>query len=199
MGKIKPLKNHSKKEVILKSAASLFRSKGFAAASMRNLADTVGVEAPSLYNHIGSKSQLLQEICLAVAADFTAHMDEVELLPLTAVQQVEEVLRFHIGMMLSRFDEVFVANHEWKHLPEPVLNSFLCQRRKYEKRLIGLITAGMDAGEMKPLDPYTVALTFLSALRGLEFLQRHKKSEDMATLEKDMVALLLNGIIQIKQ
>ena len=62
MAKIKSGKNASKKDIIIKKAALLFRTKGFNAASMRELAEAVGVEAPSLYNHIGSKSELLQAI-----------------------------------------------------------------------------------------------------------------------------------------
>ena len=62
MAKIKPGKNASKRDVITQKAAALFKTKGFSSASMRELAEAVGVEAPSLYNHIGSKSELLQGI-----------------------------------------------------------------------------------------------------------------------------------------
>ena len=57
--------------MIIQKAALLFKSKGYTATSMRELADTVGVEAPSLYNHIGSKSELLQAICFKVGNEFT--------------------------------------------------------------------------------------------------------------------------------
>ena len=49
----------SKREVILIKAATMFKDKGFAASSMRDLAETVGIEAASLYNHIKSKSEIL--------------------------------------------------------------------------------------------------------------------------------------------
>ena len=38
-------KKSSKKELILKKASQMFREKGFAATSMRDLAETVGIEA----------------------------------------------------------------------------------------------------------------------------------------------------------
>ena len=38
-------KRASKKELILQKAAAMFREKGFAATSMRDLAETVGIEA----------------------------------------------------------------------------------------------------------------------------------------------------------
>jgi TetR/AcrR family transcriptional regulator, cholesterol catabolism regulator len=194
VAKIKAVKNFTKKEVIARNAAALFSTKGFGAATMRNLADALGVEAPSLYNHIGSKGQLLQEICFKVAASFTAHLDEVELLAIGSVQKTERILRFHVTYTLANFHEVFVANHEWKHLPEPLLGEFLQQRRSYEKRFMAIIEAGIKKKEIKKLNAYTVVLTSLSALRGLEFWQRNKKNLSAKELEDDMVALLLHGI-----
>jgi TetR/AcrR family transcriptional regulator, cholesterol catabolism regulator len=196
MAKIQSGKNFSKKEVILKSAAGLFRTKGFSAASMRNLAGAVGVEAPSLYNHIGSKSQLLQDICFKIANCYTAHIDEVEVIKLGTTAKIESILRFHIEMMLLHFDEVYVANHDWKYLPEPMLSNFLNQRRSYEKRFIAIVEEGIKKKEIKKINAYTTVLTCLSALRGLEVWQRNKKNVSAQQLEDDMVAILLHGIIK---
>lgn len=194
MAKIKSGKNASKKDIILKKAALLFKTKGFNAASMRELAEAVGVEAPSLYNHIGSKSELLQAICFKVAIEFTTQLDETENINTGITNKIELIIRFHITMMLEEFDEVFVANHEWKHLQEPFLSNFLNQRRGYEKKLVTLIEEGIKKKELKNINPYVVVLTLLSAVRGLEFWQRHKKNISTKVLEDDMVAHLLNGI-----
>jgi TetR/AcrR family transcriptional regulator, cholesterol catabolism regulator len=194
MAKIKPGKNASKKDVITQKAAALFKSKGFSSASMRELAEAVGVEAPSLYNHIGSKSELLQDICFKVANAFTLYLDTVENTPANHATRLEQIIRFHIRMMLDLFDEVYVANHEWKHLKEPYLSNFLIQRRGYEKRLISLLENGIAAKEFKPTNPYVAVLTILSAVRGLEFWQQHKKNISSQVLEDDMVNHLLKGI-----
>jgi AcrR family transcriptional regulator len=194
MARIKPGKNSSKKDVITQKAATLFKSKGFSAASMRDLAEAVGVEAPSLYNHIDSKSELLQAICFKVANAFTIYLDETENNLDDHATRLEHIIRFHIRMMLDHFDEVYVANHDWKHLKEPYLSNFLIQRRGYEKRLISLLEGGIAAKEFKQTNPYVAVLTILSAVRGLEFWQQHKKNINNLVLENDMVNHLLKGI-----
>ena len=196
MAKIKPGKNASKKDVITQKAAALFKSKGFSSASMRELAEAVGVEAPSLYNHIGSKSELLQGICFKVANTFTLYLDGTENNTDNYATRLEQIIRFHIRMMLDHFDEVYVANHEWKHLKEPYLSNFLMQRRGYEKRLISLTEGGIAAKEFRQSNPYVAVLTILSAVRGLEFWQQHKKNISSQVLENDMVNHLLKGIIK---
>jgi AcrR family transcriptional regulator len=194
MSKIKAGKNASKRDVITKKAAALFKTKGFSSASMRELAEALGVEAPSLYNHIGSKSELLQGICFKVANAFTLYLDNIENSTGGFLIRLEQIIRFHIRMMLDNFDEVYVANHEWKHLKEPYLSNFLIQRRGYEKRLISILEYGIASQEFKPTNPYVAVLTILSAVRGLEFWQQHKKNISSQVLEDDMVNHLLKGI-----
>ena len=196
MAKIQSGKNSTKKEVIVQKAAFLFKTKGYAAASMRELADSLGVEAPSLYNYIGSKSDLLQTICAKIAHEFTLNLDTVEITTDRVITKIETIIRFHIQMMLNNFDEVFVANHEWKHLKEPMLSNFLNQRRNYEKRLMILMETGVEKNELKPINSYVTVLTILSAVRGLEFWHGHRKNVTQQELENGMVNHLLNGIIK---
>jgi len=194
MAKIKAAKNGTKKDVITKKGAALFRKKGFASSSMRELADNLGVEASSLYNHIGSKSEILQSICFKVANDFNMHLNAVEKTEGNIVSKLENLIRFHIHMMLDSYDEVYVANHEWKQLEEPYLSNFLNQRKIYEGRLVEIINQGINSGELKNINPHVAILIILSAVRGLEFWQRHKKNVSITDLENDMANHLLNGL-----
>lgn len=196
MAKIITGKNSSKKEVILKKAATLFKTKSYSASSMRELADVLGVEAPSLYNHIGSKSELLQDICFKTGNRFTEQIEHIRNSDKTMVAKIESVIRFHIEIMAESFDEVYVANHEWKHLNEPYLGDFLNIRRNYEKSLMGFIEEGITKQEIKPVNPYVTVLTILSAVRGLEFWHRNKKNVSLQVVENDMVNQLLNGIVR---
>jgi AcrR family transcriptional regulator len=194
MAKIRNRKNSSKKEVIIEKAARLFREKGFGAASMRDLAGHLGVEAASLYNHIRSKSDILQAICFKVANDFLSHLDAVQSAAGPVLGKLERIVRFHIRMMMEQYEFVYISDHEWRHLPEPYLSNFLNQRRSYRKSLADLIARGIEKGEIKDIDPYVAVMTMLSAISGIESWHRSRKSIGAGALEHNMVKYLVGGL-----
>ncbi|HEY4154191.1 MAG TPA: TetR/AcrR family transcriptional regulator [Puia sp.] len=194
MAKIRSRKNSSKKDVIIEKASKLFREKGFGAASMRDLAEHVGVEAASLYNHIRSKSEILQAICFKVANDFISHLNAVQSSPESALKKLELIIRFHIRMMMEQYEFVYISDHEWRHLPEPYLSNFLNQRRNYRRSLSDLIARGIEKGEMKDIDPFVAVLTILSAISGIESWHRSRKSISSEALENNMVKYLIDGL-----
>jgi AcrR family transcriptional regulator len=60
------------KQNIRQTAQKLFKTKGYAAVGMRELAKEVGIEAPSIYNHYKSKDDILREICFDISEQFFA-------------------------------------------------------------------------------------------------------------------------------
>ncbi len=194
MAKIKTLTNGTKKDVILKNASTLFRKKGFKATSLRELAETMDIEAPSLYNHIGSKAELLEDICFSVAKDFTEYIDTIISSKENAVEKISKLIGFHIQKMYADFDYVYVSNHEWKLLPKKQLAEFLAQRKAYENAFVDIIQEGIKKKTIKNIHPQITVLTILSALRGLEFLHSHKNEYSLESIEENMIQHLLTGI-----
>ena len=107
---------------------------------------------------------------------------------------MEAVIRLHIRMMLDQYEFVYIADHEWRHLPEPYLSNFLNQRRSYRKRLADIIEDGTAKGEMKSIDPYTAVLVILSAISGIDSWQQSRKSTTAESLESNMVKYLIEGL-----
>jgi AcrR family transcriptional regulator len=194
MGKLKVSKNESRKDLIVKAGAALFREKGFGAASMRDLAENIGIEAASLYNHIRSKNEILESICFNVANRFNTHMDEIESGTMTPIEKIETLLRFHIRQMFDNFEEVIVSDREWKHLDEPYLSNFHTQRRNYRKRFASIIEEGIRKGEIKRIDAPTAILTMLHAVNGIESWHRSTAKITAAELEDNMVIIIINGL-----
>jgi AcrR family transcriptional regulator len=194
MGRIKTSDNASRKDVIVQKAAILFKEKGFKAASMRELAEVVGVEAASLYNHIKSKNELLHEICFSVANRYNQKLEELETNETTSLEKVEILLRFHIEGMVDHFEEVFVSDREWKYLSEPYLSNFQNQRRTYRKRFAAIIEEGIKKKEIKKIDATTAVLIMLHAISGIESWHRSKQKISGEELEENMIAILVGGL-----
>jgi TetR/AcrR family transcriptional regulator, cholesterol catabolism regulator len=184
----------SKKDLIIRKASAMFREKGFPATSMRDLAEVVGLEAASLYNHIQSKSQILQEIIFHTSNDCNVHLNTLDESAATNIKKIESLIRFHVQMMLTRFDDYCVMINEWIHLPEPYLTTFTTQRRNYVQKMETIIEEGIREKEMKPILPYVAMLTILSSVRGLEFWHRSGKKVSPQEIEDNMVNHLINGL-----
>ena len=194
MGRIKTNNNASRQDIILQKAAILFKEKGFKAASMRELAEVVGVEAASLYNHIKSKNELLHEICFSVANKYNEKLEQIESMDASALKKIEELLRFHISSMVQNFDEVFVSDREWKYLTDPYLSNFQTQRRTYRKRFAAIIEDGIKKKEIKKIDATTAVLIMLHAISGIESWHRSKQKISGAELEENMITILVGGL-----
>ncbi len=194
MGRIKTENNSSRKEIILKKSAELFKEKGYKAASMRELAEIVGVEAASLYNHIRSKSELLHLICFNVATHYSAFMDEVEAEKSNSLYKIEKLIRFLIDGMVENFEEVYVCDREWKYLTEPYLSNFQAQRRIFRKRFASIIEEGIRKKEIKKIDATTAVLVILHAISGIESWHRSKQKFDGKELQENMITILVGGL-----
>jgi AcrR family transcriptional regulator len=184
----------SKKELILEKAATMFRQKGFAATSMRDLAETVGIEAASLYNHIRSKNEILEAICFDVANRFNTNMSSIEMGQQNSIWKIETLLRFHIRQMIEKYEEVYVSDREWKHLEEPYLSNFQNQRRSYRKKFASIIEEGIQKNEIKNIDAPTAVLIILHAVSGIESWHRSTAKINATELEDNMVMIMIDGL-----
>ena len=187
-------KTGTKKETIIEAAAKLFYAKGFPATTMRDLAEQLGVEAASLYNHIRSKSEILQEICFAVANSFMDKMEEIDSSGAHSIDKLEQLLRLHIRQMIERHEVVYVSDREWKHLPDPYLSNYQNQRRVYRRRFAAIIEQGIIKKEIKDVDAPTAVLIMLHAISGIESWHRSKKKISGQLLEDNMVVILIQGM-----
>lgn len=184
----------TKKQIIFEAAALLFRDKGYSATSMRDLAEQVNLKASSLYNHIGSKEEILREICFANAGHFNQGMATVEAMEASAADKVRALIRMHINVATSDFTSVTAFNDEWRHLSEPHLSEFKALRRDYEKRFQTIIEAGIQRGEFKPLDSFTALYTIFSSVRWLYDWYKPERQVTPDQLYEQISTLLMSGL-----
>src|SRR3954454_19563769 len=139
---------------IRRAAIRLIHRHGFAAMNLRELADSVGIQPGSLYNHIATKQGLLFDLMQAhmpsLRADCEAALAAAAPDP---PAQLSAFLAQHVLYHLERKQEVYIANFELRALDADNAARILAMRHAYEDRLIGLIEAGVAVGELAVPEP----------------------------------------------
>jgi TetR/AcrR family transcriptional regulator, cholesterol catabolism regulator len=184
----------SRKEQVIRHAAELFMEKGYAASSMRDLAQKMGIEAASLYSHIRSKEEILQHLCFDMAAEFRKSLDEVEKQKLPASEKLRNGIVGHIKVMARDLTASAVFMNEHRHLSQPYLREFLLLRINYINRFKDIIEEGIASGEFKGIDKKLAVMTLFSSLNWMpQWYDPHKNivPDDLGQQLSDM---LVNGL-----
>lgn len=189
------LKNKTnKRAIIIGEASKLFRERGFGGTSMRDLAEKVGIEAASIYNHIRSKDELLEDICFGMAQRYIDQLAQIELMDIGFSAKIESLIRFHLQLVIDDASAVSVVNNDWKYLNPEKMIAFKAIRNDYEKRFAQLITKGFEAGDFKPINVSVALFTILSSLRWVELWYKPSRDISKEELAKDISTILMNGL-----
>ena len=187
--------NLSRKEQVIRSAAELFREKGYAAASMRDLAQKLGIEAASLYSHIKSKEEILQSLCFDMATEFRKSLDEVEKQKVSASEKLKSGIIGHIQVMAKDLTASAVFMNEHRHLSNPHLREFLLLRINYINRFKTIIEEGMNKGEFKSnIDKKLAVMTLFSSLNWMPLWYDPSSNINPLSLGQQLADMLVNGL-----
>lgn len=186
----------TRKEHILDESARLFRKKGFAATSVQDIAEAVGIKAASLYNHISSKQEILQEICIPISEAFSDGMKNILASSLTSIERLEAVVNLHVTLTQHFKDKMALITGDWIHLEGDALSTFKKLRKLYEKDFIQILDACKTEGHIDPSINTEISLfSILSSLHWLySWRERH---QDMSSidLEKQLRKCLISGLV----
>jgi len=189
------MKLETRKEEIINKATKLFKEKGYSAVTMRDLATAMGIKAASLYNHIQSKQEILSTIIIELAEEFTSGMSQIVNSDQSAIQKLENIISLHIDVTLRNSDGLASLNSDWMHLEEDNLLYFEKMRHDYEENFRDIIKKGVDLKEIKPNNIEIMVFSTLSTLRTLYLWYPKQKNIDANILKKDMISVLLKGVV----
>ncbi|MBL8924036.1 MAG: TetR family transcriptional regulator [Myxococcaceae bacterium] len=138
-------------ERILKAAGKLFREKGFAATTVREIAAAASMLPGSLHYRYASKDDVL--IALMKRAVLRA-MGAVELAIATVTDPVERVrvgLRTHLELLCSGDDSLYVLLFDWRSLEPSARAGLERERGRYETFWDGLLLGAHATGQGRPV------------------------------------------------
>jgi AcrR family transcriptional regulator len=179
---------------IRRTAKKLFKERGYAATSMRDLAKAVGIEAASLYNHLSSKEELLHEMCFDIAEQFFLAFQSAVKDEKSPSKKLKSAIKAHIGVIASNLDASAVFFHEWVFLKSTDLTKFKKLRFEYEQGFRDLIQAGIKEKDFKEVDIKLAVFTILSALNATYDLYRSNEKLSPEEITESISNLLMKGL-----
>ena len=155
------------KTAIRGAAVRVIAKHGFQAASLRDIAKEVGIQAPSLYNYIKSKEKLLFELLHEPLEAMIAEYRTLTLGVKDPAARLETFTQVHLNFHLNSRLEVFIGNMELRSLSPAHYRTITGLREEYAQLLQSIIEDGVKAGIFVAPEPRVVALVMLGMLSGV--------------------------------
>ena len=138
--------------LVLLAAARLFRHHGYAATTLREVADASGIKAGSIYYHFESKEQILGEVLdkgIQVVAD--AVRSRVDALPpsATARERVAAAVEGHLWGLMHHGDFTSANIRIYGQIPTAAKNRHRTIRRAYADYWDRLLGEALQRGELR--------------------------------------------------
>ena len=153
---------------VIEAAVQIFWEKGYASASVQDIADELGMLKGSLYYYIDSKESLLFKI-------FQDSHDDLMRLTEPAIEgegpAVTRLTRFLHGYAiwtLTHLERGGLYSREWRYASDTYRPTLSEQQRYYDRTLRKLIIAGQGEGDLQStVDPRRASLFIRAAFTGL--------------------------------
>lgn len=187
------MQQENRKEQIIKTAAKLFKEKGFSAVTMRDLASALGIKAASLYNHISSKQDILNSIIISIAEEFTEGMEIVQKSDTSCIDKLQQIVALHVDISSQNIYGMASLNNDWMHLEEQ-LEYYLKLRHDYEEDFRNILKEGIHSKEIVEQQLDVMLFSMLSTLRSLYLWIPKKEDLNPKELANNLSNVLINGI-----
>ncbi len=148
-------------------ASALFRERGYAATTVRDIAQALNIQGGSLYAHVASKEDVLWSIVSRAADRFNTQVGPVAAAATPAPQKLRAMIHAHVAVVTASQRDAAVFLHEWRFLGAARREQIAARRDAYEALFRQAIADGIAAGEFVPVDAKLTATALLTSLNGI--------------------------------
>lgn len=155
-------------EEILAAAIQVFSKKGYAAASLQDVADAVGLLKGSLYHYISSKESLLYRIFQESHEQAFVLMNRIAELGQSPNVRLREFVRQMTLFYAQNRERASLYFGEWRHLTGADRETVMGQRREFELYVRDILVDASEHGLTRDgLDLKLATRYLLTAVNGV--------------------------------
>lgn len=182
-------KSTSRLEEVLKCAAAMFSAKGYAAASLEDIAAQMGMTRAALYYYTSSKEDLLSK-CYDWNYETYINRINAELGEGTGRELLTRFFLIHAEVVCNDFTRCFLSSDD--HYLEPKQRKLTASRLQHVNEMVeGILRRGIEDGSLAPHDTHYGMLTLFGAFNSL-----HKLVRPRGPTPREMGEAVLQVVLQ---
>lgn len=183
-----------KREAVLRAAVRLFNARGFHAASLDDVAASLGVSKPTIYHYLGNKDQVLFECVTRGIEQLREAADAARAVPGTGLDRLCSFLRRYAEINMDDFGRCVIRTAEEALSPESATR-FRALKREIDEAMRTLLREGMADGSIGSLDVKLTAFTLAGALNWPARWYREEDGSSPQEVAERMVDILACGLV----
>ena len=146
---------------ILEQATRLFADRGYEGTTLADIAESVGITRPALYNYIGSKDDLLGALVADVSQRMAVALEEIRARDADPGAKVRAMVELVVEQRLAWPDRFRVLDREEASLPEEFATAHRQAKRDVLAHMQAVIADGIEAGQFRRCDGRLAALSII--------------------------------------
>jgi TetR/AcrR family transcriptional regulator, cholesterol catabolism regulator len=152
------------RDQILRTAADLFRERGYRATTLDDIAARLGMSKASLYKYFRAKDEMLAAISRGTIETFTRELSLVLRSDMSPEDKLRRVVRDHVRFVIANRSFLTVFFSEEANLPVRLARALAVQKDRYDKGVESIVVEGAQRGAFRDLPPRLVVFGLLGML-----------------------------------
>ncbi|ENZ79563.1 MULTISPECIES: TetR/AcrR family transcriptional regulator [Caulobacter] len=182
-----------KREAVLLAAVKAFNQHGFHAASLDEVATSLGVSKPTIYHYLGNKDQVLLECVTRGLEQLRAAARRNAKGPGSGRDRLVAFLRHYAEIIMDDFGRCVIRTAEEALSPDSAAK-FRTLKGEVDKAMRDLIEQGVADGSIVAPDVRLTAFTLAGALNWLARWHQPDGEISAGEIARDMVQILMRGV-----
>jgi AcrR family transcriptional regulator len=180
---------------ILAGAAEVFRSKGYAESSLRDVAEAVGIDRASLYYYVSSKEDLLIELVRGPLTDIEKRINTIVKSGGTPEEMLRSAIVSHLDSYEEGWPESFVFLGQNLDKLGDAADDFAKLAKRYHAALLKIIRNGQKAGMFRAdIEATVVMYGFLGMCNWVHRWYRPGGRNTLHEIGETFASMILDGL-----
>lgn len=205
------------KQFILNAAENVFAKKGYASATMDDIAEAAQFSKATLYRYFNSKQEMFMEIILSIFDEVYKNSIKIKERDRDSSEKLRELIHYILGYYQRKknLSRIFIMEHSamkkllkidvskqsWHSSSHPQIPQAF--RKKIEEIfnvMVMIVEEGIRSGEFRDMDPNEACYLLGALLRGFHFKGPiHEKELSLNKSTNLIHDFILHGIVRVRK